>query len=82
MRTVHALVAALVVAVLSAAGCRCGKPAAPAAAVLPPLAVHVPSEVDGALWVPDLAALGSRLRALESLKVASFAAQLQGHASG
>jgi hypothetical protein len=70
--------AALFALALVAAGCgRCGR--------TPPQPVellhHVPAQVQAAIVVPDLAALGERLRLLESLKLTGFAAQLQGLAS-
>jgi hypothetical protein len=86
MRNVRLLLATLVVLALVAGGAGWLQRARPdggaAAAAQPPLTAHLPSDAEGTLWVPDLGVLGARLRALESLKVASFAAQLQGHASG
>ena len=81
MRT-RPLLAAVLCAALVVSGCKCGKPPAPGGGAPPPLTAYLPRDGDGVLWVPDLLALGARVRALESLKVASFAAQLQGHGSG
>ena len=59
------------------AGCsRCGGGVATKETVQ--VAHSIPAQVQAAVIVPDLAALGERLRLLESLKLASFAAQLQG----
>ena len=82
MRTPSLLLAALLCLGIAVTGCRCGKSPSAAAGAPPPLTQFLPRDGDAVLWVPDLVALGARLRALESLKVASFAAQLQGHASG
>src|SRR5438477_5337050 len=69
------LLAALVLAV---PGCsRCGRAAGPA----PELARVLPRDAELLVLVPDLGALGDRLTRLEQLKLASFAAQLQGAAS-
>ena len=69
------LLAALVLAV---PGCsRCGRAAGPA----PELARVLPRDAELLVLVPDLGALGDRLTLLEQLKLASFAAQLQGAAS-
>ncbi len=68
--------AVLLAAVLTTTGCaRCGGRTSQDTAQL---AHHVPAQVQAAVIVPDLGALGERLRLLESLKLASFAAQLQG----
>ncbi|HVE82482.1 MAG TPA: hypothetical protein VND93_06530 [Myxococcales bacterium] len=62
---------------LAAPGCsRCGS-AGPA----PELARVLPRDAEALVLVPDLGALGERLKRLEQLKLASFVAQLQGAAS-
>ena len=74
-RTRRVAVLALIATVTLAACSKCGKAATPSAStverVLPRGAVAV-------LVIPDLAALGDRLKGLENLKVAAFSAQLQG----
>ncbi len=74
MRNRHLAAFGLCLAV-AAAGCqRCaGEPTGPAE-----VARYVPSELQAAVVVPDLAVLGERLRLLESLRLAGFVAQLQG----
>jgi hypothetical protein len=64
---------------LALGGCsRCGKgPAVEAGG----LAAHVPQSAQGVLLVPDLARLGEKLTRLQTLRLASFAAQLQGFGS-
>lgn len=70
-----ALVAAVV---LAAHGCaRCG--GAGGGGRGPALARLLPKDAELIVVVPDLAVLGERLRRLESFKLISFAAQLQGY---
>ncbi|MGA9520598.1 MAG: hypothetical protein WBV82_03990 [Myxococcaceae bacterium] len=63
---------------LTVAGCaRLGCEKSPAAEVGGPLR-YLPRTAEAALVVPDLGVIGDRLALLEKLKIASFAAQLQG----
>jgi hypothetical protein len=72
-----ALVAA---ALLAAQGCsRCGKAGGGGGDPGMALARLLPRDAELIVAVPDLAVLGERLKRLESLKLASFAAQLQGY---
>jgi len=64
--------------VLAAHGCgRCGHASGPS----PELARVLPRDADLVVLVPDLGALGDGLTRLQQLKLASFAAQLQGAGS-
>jgi hypothetical protein len=79
MRPHRLLLAAALLAAAALGACRCGRrEPLPSATPLPPPARWLPAAAEGAVVVPDLGALGDRLRALEGLKVAGFAAQLQG----
>lgn len=69
----------LAVLLLSVAACsKCGKSGSGASATTSELTRLVPAEAEAAILVPDLGALGEKLAQLERLKVAAFAAQLQG----
>src|SRR5262245_54267041 len=71
-----ALVAAVV---LAAHGCsRCGR-AGSGGGEGAALARLLPKDAELIVVVPDLAVLGERLKRLESFKLTSFAAQLQGY---
>lgn len=48
----------------------------------PDIPAHLSTEGELILWVPDLALIGDRISALESLKFANFISQLQGFPSG
>jgi hypothetical protein len=62
---------------LALAGCsKCGKPAAVVPG--PELTRYLPKDAQAALVVPDLGAVGEKLKVLEALKIAAFVAQLQG----
>lgn len=68
----------LMAVLLTVAGCaRLGCEKSPAAEVGGPLR-YLPRTAEAALVVPDLGVIGDRLALLEKLKIASFAAQLQG----
>src|SRR5690349_6599831 len=60
---------------------RCGGGCGQAAVASGELARVLPRDAELVVLVPDLGALGERLRTLEQLKLASIAAQLQGAAS-
>jgi len=78
MRRALLLLAALVLAVPGCSRCsRGGGSAGPS----PELARALPRDAELLVLVPDLGALGDRLARLQQLKLASFAAQLQGAAS-
>jgi hypothetical protein len=82
MRSHRPLLAVALFAAATLGACRCGRREPPEAAPpAPPPARWLPASAEGAVVVPDLGALGDSLRALEGLKVAGFAAQLQGFGS-
>lgn len=82
MRSHPLLLSVSLLAAATLGACRCGRGApAAVAAPPPPPARWLPAGAEGAVVVPDLGALGERVRALEGLKVAGFAAQLQGFGS-
>jgi hypothetical protein len=76
MRTRLEVVALTVVFLLGVGCARCGAPqgGTPETGV----ARHLPKSAEAAVVVPDLARLGGKVARLQRLKVASFAAQLQG----
>lgn len=66
----------IVLSLVLVAGCsKCGAPKATARAEA---ARYVPRDVEAALVVPDLGVLGDRISQLQEMKLASFAAQLEG----
>jgi hypothetical protein len=70
----------MVVTALAFAACsKCGKSTATSAAGVERL---LPRTTAGVLVIPNLQALGERLKGLESLKVAAFSAQLNGFKDG
>ncbi len=75
VRTRSGLLLALLVAVAGCARLGCEK--SPAAEAEGPLR-YLPRTAEAAVVVPDLGIIGDRLALVEKLKIASFAAQLQG----
>ncbi|MFL5319386.1 MAG: hypothetical protein ACJ790_06995 [Myxococcaceae bacterium] len=76
------LLAIAVVCAFFAACSKCGKsPVTPAAAPAP-ISRYLPKAVEAAVVVPDVAALGEKIKLLQDLKTANFVAQLQGFTSG
>src|SRR6476469_1902176 len=77
------LLALAVVCAFFAACSKCGKPAG--TAVNPtqaPIPRYLPKAVEAAVVIPDLQALGEKVKLLQELKTANFVAQLQGFGSG
>lgn len=75
------LAAALVAFSLVAACSKCGKTVTPAAA---PASItrYLPKQLEAAVVVPDIAALGEKVKLVQDLKTTNFVAQLQGFNSG
>lgn len=74
---------AAVLIVFAAACSKCGRtPGGTAPAAPKTIVRQLPKDVEAAVVIPDLLAIGEKLKLIQDLKTANFVAQLQGFGSG